>query len=99
MASFQELVSRFDPQTGEIAGLKATRRHLSDLRGCFFDDEAYQAALKAEDALLYTVSTVEPGAGPGDLHYGLGRLMPGRIGAEYYLTKGHLHAWRDAAEI
>jgi len=25
--------------------------------------------------------------------------MPGRIGAEYFLTKGHLHAWRPAAEF
>ncbi len=26
-------------------------------------------------------------------------IMPGRIGAEYYLTKGHFHAWRPAAEL
>jgi len=26
-------------------------------------------------------------------------LMPGRIGREYFLTKGHLHEWREAAEV
>ena len=25
--------------------------------------------------------------------------VPGRIGNEYFLTKGHLHSWREAAEI
>ena len=25
--------------------------------------------------------------------------MPGKVGAEYHLTRGHLHAWREAAEI
>ncbi len=25
--------------------------------------------------------------------------MPGKIGREYYLTKGHFHAWRPAAEV
>jgi glucose-6-phosphate isomerase len=25
--------------------------------------------------------------------------MPGTIGDEYYMTKGHLHAWRPAAEF
>jgi glucose-6-phosphate isomerase len=24
--------------------------------------------------------------------------MPGKIGDEYFMTKGHLHAWRPAAE-
>ena len=25
--------------------------------------------------------------------------MPGRVGDEYFMTKGHLHAWREAAEF
>jgi glucose-6-phosphate isomerase len=25
--------------------------------------------------------------------------MPGRIGNEYFLTRGHLHVWRSAAEV
>src|SRR5213078_469297 len=50
-------------------------------------------------SLLYTVASVEPARGAGDLGYAVGVLMPGRIGSEYYMTKGHLHAWREAAEI
>jgi len=33
------------------------------------------------------------------LHYAMGLIMPGKIGREYFMTKGHLHAWRPAAEF
>jgi glucose-6-phosphate isomerase len=26
-------------------------------------------------------------------------LMPGKVGREYFMTKGHFHAWRPAAEL
>ena len=55
--------------------------------------------LRDGDPVLYTLASFEPGTGPGDLHYALARLMPGRIGSEYYLTKGHFHAWREAGEF
>ncbi len=82
-----------------VADTPITQRHLSDLRGCFADAAAYDAALAVGNPLLYQVTSVEPANGDGDLHYGVGLLMPGRIGAEYYMTKGHLHSWRPAAEF
>jgi glucose-6-phosphate isomerase len=94
-----QVLSRFDIETGALEGATATQRRLSDMRGCYFDAGAYHAALEANDPVIYTVASVAPGTGPGDLHYGLGRIMPGRIGREYYMTKGHLHEWRDAAEF
>jgi glucose-6-phosphate isomerase len=99
MINLDHLLSRFDPQTGEIAGAPSVSRHLSDLRGCFACSAAYEETLQHGDPLLYRVSSIEPAGGPGDLHYGAGILMPGRIGQEYFMTKGHLHAWREAAEI
>jgi glucose-6-phosphate isomerase len=95
----EKLLSHFDPATGEIAGAPTTKRHLSDLRGCFADPAAYENALAAGNPLLYRVASVEPASGIGDLHYGVGRLMPGKIGEEYFMTKGHLHLWREAAEF
>src|SRR5208282_1374624 len=99
MLNIQQLLSRFDPATGEIAGAATTKRHLSDLKGCFADTAAYEAAVASGNALVYTVAAVEPAGGEGDLHYGVGFLMPGKIGREYFMTKGHLHAWRPAAEF
>ncbi|MDX2185314.1 MAG: glucose-6-phosphate isomerase family protein [Opitutaceae bacterium] len=94
-----QLLSRFDPLTGTIAGASRVERRLADLRGCFADTTAFEAAVAQGNPLVYSVAAVEPGSGEGDLHYGLGVLMPGRIGREYWMTKGHLHAWRPAAEF
>lgn len=99
MLDLDQLLSRYNPATGELAGAKPTERYLADLRGCFADPAAYEAVLAADNPLLYRVASVEPAAGEGDLHYGVGCIMPGKIGDEYYLTKGHLHAWRPAAEF
>lgn len=89
---------RFDQDSGRLSGGAWVERRLSDLEGCFVDTEAYRAALVDDDPVVYTVSALEPGDGEGDLHLGLGVLMPGTVGDEYYLTKGHYHSWRDAAE-
>ena len=93
------VLSRLDLDAGIIAGAPLVRRHLSDLQGSFADASAYTTALAQGNPLLYTVASVEPAQGEGQLHYGLGVLMPGRVGDEYYLTKGHYHAWRPAAEV
>ncbi|MBX3738756.1 MAG: cupin domain-containing protein [Candidatus Didemnitutus sp.] len=99
MHDIASLLGCYDSATGRIAGRPLVERRLSDLRGSFADTAAYETALRAGNPLLYSVSSVEPGRGPGDLHYGLGLLQPGRIGDEYFLTKGHLHSWRPAAEV
>ena len=93
------IASRFDPVTGKIEGAKTVERRLADLHGCFADSAAFDAALKKDNPLVYAVGSVEPAAGEGDLHYGAGVIMPGKIGGEYFMTKGHLHAWRTAAEF
>jgi len=92
-------LSRFDPATGTIGDAPQVKRYLADLRGCFRDTEAYERALTHDNPLVYTVAAVEPAVGEGDLHYGLGVIYPGLVGDEYFLTKGHLHAWRAAAEL
>lgn len=90
---------RLDLERGLIEGGVTVLRRLSDLRGCFADEAAYAAALAQGDPVIYTVSTIQPAQGEGQLHGALGVIWPGRIGAEYHLTRGHLHAWRPAAEM
>lgn len=74
-------------------------RRLSDLGGSFEDTAAHARAVEHGDPVVYEVTAVEPADRPGDLHYGLGVLYPGKVGAEYFLTKGHLHRTREAAEV
>ncbi len=90
---------RIDVRSGTLVGGDAVDRHLSDLRGCFVDEAAYEAALQRGDQLVYSVTTGVEDTSDGALSYGLGVLRPGRIGQEYFLTRGHYHAWREAAEV
>lgn len=99
MKRMEQLLSRFNPETGIIDGVPSITRRLSDLRHCFADERAYETALQQGNPIIYTVASVQPAEGDGQLHYGIGMIMPGRVGEEYYLTKGHLHEWRLAAEF
>ena len=99
MQKFTEYLSRFDPETATIQAGTQIERRLSQLEGCFADQYAYTSSLEQHDPIVYSVSSLEPAHGDGDLHIGIGRIMPGRVGAEYFLTRGHLHAWREASEI
>jgi glucose-6-phosphate isomerase len=95
----QDLVVAYSLDSAALGTRPTVKRHLADLRGSFADTAAYEAALARGNPLLYEVTAVEPASGDGQLHYGLGILYPGKIGDEYYLTKGHYHTHRPAAEI
>ena len=99
MSKDKPMAAHLDLGEGLLRGGQTKTTRLSDLRGCFADEAAYERALAEGDPVVYQVSWVEPGQGEGDLHYGVGKLAPGRIGSEYFLTRGHAHAWRPAAEL
>lgn len=99
MLDLPDILTRFDPVAGTIEGAARTVRHLSDLRGIFADTDAYSRMLAAGDPIVYTVDSIEPAPGEGDLFYGIGTIMPGRVGEEFFMTKGHFHSWRPAAEV
>lgn len=89
----------YDLNDASIPNYPATQNWLSQLGNSFADPTAYQKCLQQGDMLIYQVTNVETANGEGQLHYGLGMLRPGRVGDEYYLTKGHIHAWVQAAEV
>jgi glucose-6-phosphate isomerase len=72
---------------------------LSDLRGRFVDTVAYEQALSKDDSVVYTICALEQPPGEGQLNLAVGLILPGKIGMEYFMTKGHFHAWRPAAEF
>lgn len=89
----------FDPTTAVISAFDGSNRWLSQLAGCFADELAYQSMLSQGDSLVYGLTNINMASGEGQLHYGLGILQPGKVGSEYFMTRGHLHAWRPAAEV
>lgn len=95
----RQIERHIDLERGTIDGIVPEAVRLSDMRHHYLDQEACEALLSREDPVVYSVASVESEGGTGDLNVGLGRIMPGQIGREYFMTKGHFHAWRDAAEI
>jgi len=76
-------------------------KFLGDLGGVYADGDAFEAAVRAQgaDRLVYHVDEHRGGAGAGALIIGTSTLLPGRIGAEFAVTRGHLHAKADRAEL
>ncbi|TVR87554.1 MAG: cupin domain-containing protein [Trueperaceae bacterium] len=93
-------LATIDPHHLTLTGSIRSERRLSDLEGVFEDEAARCAAVERDDPVVYRVFAVERGADEsGALSFGLGVLQPGRVGDEYFMTKGHLHTRREAAEV
>lgn len=74
-------------------------RRASDLRGIFENASALAALIRAGDPVVY--ETYEPPipAHPGHLAHGVTIIYPGRVGDEYFMTRGHFHLRRQSAEV
>jgi len=90
-----------DLARGVLAGRSERyEKHLEDLRGLYRDREAFEAALAADDgAPVYWVDSSTVERGDGALTIGLSVLRPGRVGDEFAMTRGHLHARAEFAEL
>lgn len=90
-----------DPRAGGMSGRTGRyEKRLSDLEGLYENSEAYAALMSTQgDPLIYDVEDFRPGAHSGDLNYGVTRMSPGRVGREFFLTRGHIHAKADRPEI
>jgi glucose-6-phosphate isomerase len=73
-------------------------RRLSAMRGQFSDQEAYTRLL-VSDPLIYEVYEKRRPEVAGELLHGISIVHAGRIGDEFYMTKGHFHSVRATAEI
>lgn len=72
-------------------------KRLSDLRGFFHDTAALDRAIAAgDDPLAYEVIDYRKAA--SDLCFGTTIMQPGRVGDEFYMTRGHFHERRDRGE-
>ena len=74
-------------------------RRLSDMRGMYQDVAQTEAILARDDPLIYEVYAVDVPESVGQLLHCLTVLQPGRVGDEYYMTKGHFHVATDTAEV
>lgn len=101
MTLFEPGNCRVDVAQGRLVG--ASNRYVkvfSDLAG-LYEDEAAFARLVAEKgtSVAYEVTDFKPSAHAGDMIIGVTRMEPGRVGREFYMTRGHIHARPNRPEM
>ncbi|HEY5586506.1 MAG TPA: glucose-6-phosphate isomerase [Ruminiclostridium sp.] len=89
----------FDLKTGQPSDKKPTQRHLSSMKGMFADEKELDELIKKEDSVIYEFSELSVPATSGDLLFGTSILYPGKVGNEYFMTKGHFHTILETAEV
>lgn len=74
-------------------------RRLSALKGQFLDQTTYDQMMAAGDPLIYEVYEVKRPEIAGEILMGISIVHPGKVGKEFYMTKGHFHSVIDTAEV
>jgi len=94
----------FSSRLGGITGIfpyEAEIKHkLSDLSNHFQDERLVKDMLsRGENPKIYDVYELPQLATEGSLNVGCTILHSGKIGSEYYFTKGHFHQKQSTSEV
>lgn len=79
-------------------GVSQSSRSLADLKNVFENEDA--RAGMDQQTIVYDVQShaAVPEGTTGGLFFGTSNVMPGQVGDEYFMTKGHYHARKECAE-
>ncbi|WP_297206099.1 glucose-6-phosphate isomerase family protein [uncultured Pluralibacter sp.] len=69
----------------------------ADLAEIFADGAAWQNMDPKQ--VIYTVEVLDTSAAEGALFTGVTHLNPGKVGDEFFMTRGHYHARREQGEV
>ena len=77
----------------------SSKRFVSSMKGMFMDSEAEQALIDSTDPMVYEF--YEMGAPEVDNHLAFGTSItyPGKVGKEFFMTKGHFHTVLNTCEV
>jgi glucose-6-phosphate isomerase len=80
-----------EPETGRYT------KRLSELRGIFQDQSAFDRAVAEQgDPVVYEV--IDYRKDESDLCFGTTIMSPGKVGSEYFMTRGHFHLKKECGE-
>lgn len=102
MDSNKPFVLDFDLVSGfcKSGRVKPIQRYVSNMATQFADAEAARQMVQDGDPLLYEFYGLDlPEDDSGVLQFGTTILYPGKVGDEYFMTKGHFHTILDTSEI
>ena len=98
---FEPAGCQVDLRTGAMSDATgAYQKRFRDLAGLYADEAAFSAMQETwNDTVVYEVSEFRPNERSGDLIFGITRMLPGKVGEEYFVTRGHIHKQSDRPEI
>ncbi|MBM7569967.1 glucose-6-phosphate isomerase family protein [Aquibacillus albus] len=98
-AKFQPFTTEYEFDTGKLNPEgRVIVRKLSHMKEMYLDQKAVEERVE-EDPLIYEVYNVELPETMAHIQHCTTILYPGKIGNEYFMTKGHYHEILDRAEI
>ena len=92
----------FDLLCGLCQSQKAqpTDRHLSNMAAQFADKDAAAELIAQSNPKLYSFYELNQlPEEASELRFGTSIVYPGKVGSEYFMTKGHFHTLIDTAEV
>lgn len=100
---------QFDYEDGFVCNIKdyidnldifpIKRTYLSQLEHIYKDKNAYNELLKKGDAVVYEYIGFSVPESGSQISTGISIVHPGHVGNECFMTKGHVHAQLDFAEV
>ncbi len=87
--------------SGTMTGRSSTyRKRVDELVGLYLDTAAFDELLATDPGfVVYQVEESRADEHQGGLVIGTSTIEPGRVGSEFFMTRGHLHALADRAEL
>ena len=96
----QGFIIDFDLKTGlSKSGAESSKRYVSSMRGMYADEAATEEMIKNGDPLVYEFYEMGAPEKDSDLAFGASITYPGKVGNEYFMTKGHFHTVLETAEV
>ena len=89
----------FDPTNGLADTIPSIKRPLSKMQGMYIDNKSFEIMVKESDPLVYEFYDVKRTEKSTEIAFGTSIIYPGKVGDEYFMTKGHFHTILDTAEI
>jgi glucose-6-phosphate isomerase len=92
-------VIEFSPVTGLSPSSKPIQRRLSAMKGMYADAGAFDALIRSGDPLVYEFYDMHLPESAAEIAFGTTITGPGKVGAEYFMTKGHFHEILETGEV
>lgn len=89
----------FSLESGLSGQYKPTQRRLSQMKGMYANNESLLRMVQEGDPIVYEFYELGAPEDAGDLAFGTSIVYPGKVGGEYFMTKGHFHTIIGTGEV